>query len=197
MRSRVANQTPAYVVPTCSRAKLSPPLDYTPGRSVDELLVLPPYRPLSLLEHRIPPRPSRVNGDFACLPVAGTNAEPVELIGEAVSFDAARDCQRVHDGHEVKCGGPWAAPCFNRSRCGGSGGGDPFLSVYVHDSTCSMRESSEVINYYQGEAQHEEKVERAVRDIASRRLAGKTTKQFFPGNHSPLEDFALFVAWNG
>ncbi|CAN0482046.1 unnamed protein product, partial [Ectocarpus sp. 12 AP-2014] len=60
-------------------------------------------------------------------------------------FQPARDCLMVNTRAEVACGSPWSAPCFDLSRCRGGGG---LLSVYVHDETCSMRKSSEIMASY-------------------------------------------------
>ena len=101
-------------------------------------------------------------------------------------FVATRDCRKVHTGSEVACGGPWAAPCFDRSRChdfGDGGGlrggqidgrssvGGPTLSVYVHDEACSMRTSSEIAEDYRGVAPPKvwQQVSKAVRHIAAKR----------------------------
>ncbi|CAM9758281.1 unnamed protein product [Hapterophycus canaliculatus] len=75
-------------------------------------------------------------------------------------FNADKQCRRVSTGPEKACGTPWTAPCFDRDRCrtsaGGGGrkssGGGLFLSVYVHDETCSMRRSSEIVASYRGVA---------------------------------------------
>lgn len=87
-------------------------------------------------------------------------------------FDAARDCRRVHTGSEVNCGAPWAAPCFDRRRCQRIGGGSaPLLSIYVHDGTCSMRASSEIIAGYRGIATPDlwEEAAKTMRYIAAQR----------------------------
>ncbi|CAN0075141.1 unnamed protein product, partial [Ectocarpus sp. 4 AP-2014] len=60
-------------------------------------------------------------------------------------FHPAKDCLMVNTRAEVACGSPWSAPCFDLSRCRGGGG---LLSVYVHDETCSMRKSSEIMASY-------------------------------------------------
>lgn len=75
-------------------------------------------------------------------------------------FDAEKQCRRVRTGPEEACGAPWEAPCFDRGRCrtsatgggGKSSGGGFFLSVYVHDETCSMKRSSEIVTSYRGVA---------------------------------------------
>ncbi|CAM9861341.1 unnamed protein product [Ectocarpus sp. 12 AP-2014] len=90
-------------------------------------------------------------------------------------FQPDRDCRRVSTGAEVACGSPWSAPCFDRTRCRGGGGGGgrsgrrraravrgrggstrgaggDLLSIYVHDETCSMRKSSEIMASYRGVA---------------------------------------------
>lgn len=61
--------------------------------------------------------------------------------------DVMRDCLAVRRGQEIPCGSPWTAPCFNRSRCTGidSGGNRDRLSIYVHDDSCSMRSTSDII----------------------------------------------------
>ncbi|CAM9123001.1 unnamed protein product [Ectocarpus sp. 6 AP-2014] len=61
-------------------------------------------------------------------------------------FQPAKDCLMVNTRADVACGSPWSAPCFDLSRCR-SGGGD-LLFVYVHDETCSMRTSSEIMASY-------------------------------------------------
>jgi len=49
-----------------------------------------------------------------------------------------------------------------------------------------MRGSSEIVSGYLGEAHHEEIVERAVRDIAAKRYARKTSNHArIPRNTSP------------
>ncbi|CAB1104737.1 GT47 [Ectocarpus sp. CCAP 1310/34] len=65
---------------------------------------------------------------------------------KGVLFHPAKDCLMVNTRAEVACGSPWSAPCFDLSRCRGGGGGS--LSVYVHDETCSMRKTSEIMASY-------------------------------------------------
>ncbi|CAM9869706.1 unnamed protein product [Ectocarpus fasciculatus] len=61
-------------------------------------------------------------------------------------FQPAKHCLMVSTRDDVACGGPWSAPCFDRTRCrGGGDGGGNLLSVYVHDETCSMSKSSEIM----------------------------------------------------
>ncbi|CAN0257386.1 unnamed protein product [Ectocarpus fasciculatus] len=111
-------------------------------------------------------------------------------------FQPDRDCRRVSTGAEVACGSPWSPPCFDRTRCrgggggggrrgrrraravrgrggstsGGGGGGD-LLSVYVHDETCSMRKSSEIMASYRGVAVPLlwNEAEKALRHVAAER----------------------------
>ncbi len=111
--------------------------------------------------------------------------EPPPLPRKGVLFVAGRDCRKANAGPDVVCGGPWAAPCFDRSRCHDAGdrggrrgghrgsrlGGGPLPSVYVHDETCSMRPSSEIAEDYRGVALPKawQEVPKAMRHIAATR----------------------------
>ncbi|CAM9982432.1 unnamed protein product, partial [Pylaiella littoralis] len=89
-------------------------------------------------------------------------------------FDATNDCRKVLTGSGASCGSPWSSPCFDRSpssRGGGGSGSGHFLSVYVHDDTCSMKKSSEIAAGYRGIAEPLpwRQAAKAVRRIASER----------------------------
>eukprot|EP00752_Nemacystus_decipiens_P008218 g7348.t1 len=91
-------------------------------------------------------------------------------------FDPTRDCRKVALWADETCGAPWAAPCFDRSRCRGGGAagmGDGVgggFSVYVHDEACSMRRSSDILKHRRdGEPELWEESADAVRRIAASR----------------------------